>query len=322
MTPTEGFDPEFLDRYLAWERTREWGLERQSADTSSTHPRAMRTLVRRDSGVRAASTSNVSLTYLAPHTAIDVPRCLDGVVLEDDDCVLLKNQDAAVENGVWRVEWSGSDGGAGMWSRRDLDPSNDPVRVLDGVVNAGSSWVDGRQVVGEPAGPRWPRHPRHRCSCGATFAAEADRDRHCLRVLLEPGVTVVSMDGNGPGELVAIEEGRATIRSLPGFRHRLWHSDADRVEPIHWAAIDLVRVRDRPRYWRRWRRMEKRRREHQPDRVTVSTRHPAPPPPDAALHGVSCSCNSCLWLPGPGGHLRTPGHLVAPSPPSPGWESH
>jgi hypothetical protein len=83
--------------------------------------------------VRAASTANVSLA--APGTT------LDGVTLVANDRVLLKNQTAPAENGVY--VWTAS--GSALTRALDIDTSAEfnsaTVSVMEGTVNANTMWV-------------------------------------------------------------------------------------------------------------------------------------------------------------------------------------
>lgn len=82
---------------------------------------------------RAASTANVTIS--SPGASID------GVTLSTNDRVLLKNQTTASENGVYVFNGSSS----AMTRATDMDASaefnNATVSVLDGTVNAQTSWT-------------------------------------------------------------------------------------------------------------------------------------------------------------------------------------
>jgi len=87
---------------------------------------------------RAGTTAAITLSGL---------QTVDGVVLAAGDRVLVKNQSAAVDNGIWIVQ-------TGTWSRApDFDGSFDivggtSVKVNLGTINAASLWeVDGDGVI-------------------------------------------------------------------------------------------------------------------------------------------------------------------------------
>jgi hypothetical protein len=80
--------------------------------------------------VRVASTANVALTGLV---------AIDGVTLVANDRILLKNQTAPAENGIWVAA-------SGAWARgadaaAAADLLNAAVFVSEGTVNADTAWV-------------------------------------------------------------------------------------------------------------------------------------------------------------------------------------
>lgn len=97
--------------------------------------------------VRVASTENVSVA--------SAPASIDGVTLVSGEYVLLKNQTAAAENGVWRFNGSGS----ALTRHADLDAGAEFVNghlvaVDEGTVNADTLWkltTDGTITVGTTA---------------------------------------------------------------------------------------------------------------------------------------------------------------------------
>ncbi|MEY3400803.1 MAG: hypothetical protein RLZZ86_406 [Cyanobacteriota bacterium] len=102
--------------------------------------------------VRAASTANVTATYVATggtsargqFTA--APNTLDGVTLVAGNRILLKNQTTAAQNGIWVVTTAGT-GVNGVWDRAaDFDSdaevtANAAMFVAEGTTNADSAWV-------------------------------------------------------------------------------------------------------------------------------------------------------------------------------------
>ncbi len=85
--------------------------------------------------VRAASTQNVTLA-----TGVENGDTLDGVVLATGDHILLKNQTAGAENGIYTVAASGA-----PTRRADADGAGDFVQgtvvlVSSGTANAGTTW--------------------------------------------------------------------------------------------------------------------------------------------------------------------------------------
>lgn len=88
--------------------------------------------------VIAATTANVTLTGGAPNT-------VDGVTLAANDRVLVKNQTAPAENGIYRVATLGT-GADGTWTRvtgadTAADIAGATVSVDRGTVNAGQIWT-------------------------------------------------------------------------------------------------------------------------------------------------------------------------------------
>jgi hypothetical protein len=101
--------------------------------------------------VRAASTANLTVTYTATGgesargQITAAPLALDGLTLAAGDRILLKNQGAAAQNGIWTVTTPGT-GVTGVWDRAaDWDADGEVtggtwVRVTAGLQSAGSIW--------------------------------------------------------------------------------------------------------------------------------------------------------------------------------------
>ena len=99
--------------------------------------------------VRAASTGNVVATYdpvnglLGTGSLTGAPASIDGVLLVDDDRVLLKDQADAEENGILRVV----DSGTGYWVRApDFDEDHKVTQgartaAVEGTVNSETYWL-------------------------------------------------------------------------------------------------------------------------------------------------------------------------------------
>lgn len=102
--------------------------------------------------VRAASTAAVTVTYSATGGTSTrgqitaAPNTLDGVTLAASDRILLKNQAAGAQNGIWVVSTLGT-GANGVWDRAsDFDTDTEVTAgaftfVEEGTVNADSGWV-------------------------------------------------------------------------------------------------------------------------------------------------------------------------------------
>lgn len=102
--------------------------------------------------VRAASTANVTVTYTATGGTSTrgqitaAPNTLDGVTLAVNDRILLKNQTAGAQNGIWVVSTVGT-GANGVWDRAtDYDQDAEVTAgafcfVEEGTTNADTGWV-------------------------------------------------------------------------------------------------------------------------------------------------------------------------------------
>lgn len=102
--------------------------------------------------VRAASTANVTVTYTATAGASGrgqitaAPNTLDGVTLVAGDRILLKDQTAPAQNGIWVVTTLGT-GANGVWDRApDFDSDAEVTAgafmwVTEGTTNADSGWT-------------------------------------------------------------------------------------------------------------------------------------------------------------------------------------
>lgn len=102
--------------------------------------------------VRAASTVNVAVTYTATGGVSTrgqitaAPQILDGVNLAAGNRILLKNQTAGAQNGIWVVTTLGS-GANGVWDRAadfntDAEVTSGAFTfVEEGTVNSTSGWV-------------------------------------------------------------------------------------------------------------------------------------------------------------------------------------
>lgn len=116
--------------------------------------------------VRVASTTNISGSYNATGGTsgrgqlTSMPNAVDGVSLAGTNRVLLKNQTAPEENGIWVVSTLGS-GSNGVWDRADDFDSDDEVTdgtfvfVGEGSANAATQWLlttDEAIVVGGSSG--------------------------------------------------------------------------------------------------------------------------------------------------------------------------
>ena len=96
---------------------------------------------------RVGSTANVSVTYTATNGALArgqitaAPTTLDGITLVNGNRILLKNQTAPAQNGIWSVTSSGT------WDRAtDFDQDAEVtagafVFVEEGTINADTGWV-------------------------------------------------------------------------------------------------------------------------------------------------------------------------------------
>lgn len=101
---------------------------------------------------RAASIATVTVTYNATGGTsargqiTAAPNTLDGVSLAANDRILLKDQTAGAQNGIWVVSTLGT-GANGVWDRAtdwdaDADVSSGAFTfVMEGTVNADSGWV-------------------------------------------------------------------------------------------------------------------------------------------------------------------------------------
>lgn len=116
--------------------------------------------------VRAASVSNVSVTYSATGGTSTrgqitaAPNTLDGVSLASDDRILLKDQSTGAQNGIWVVTTLGT-GSNGVWDRAtdfDSDAEVTPgsfTFIEEGTANADSGWVltnNGSITIGGASG--------------------------------------------------------------------------------------------------------------------------------------------------------------------------
>jgi hypothetical protein len=102
--------------------------------------------------VRLASTGNISITYNATGGTSSrgqitaAPNTLDGVNLAAGDRILLKDQSAGAQNGIWVVTTLGT-GANGVWDRAtDFDSDTEVTAgaftfVTEGATNADSGWV-------------------------------------------------------------------------------------------------------------------------------------------------------------------------------------
>jgi hypothetical protein len=102
--------------------------------------------------VRLASTATVTVTYTAAGGTSTrgqitaAPNTLDGITLVANDRILLKDQTAGAQNGIWVVTTLGT-GANGVWDRAtdfDADAKVTPgayVWVEDGTTNLDSAWV-------------------------------------------------------------------------------------------------------------------------------------------------------------------------------------
>ena len=102
--------------------------------------------------VRLASTATVTVTYTqAGGTSTRgqitaAPNTLDGISLAAGDRILLKNQTAGAQNGIWVVSTLGT-GADGVWDRAtDFDQDAEVTAgafafVAEGTVNSDSGWV-------------------------------------------------------------------------------------------------------------------------------------------------------------------------------------
>lgn len=102
--------------------------------------------------VRAGSTANVAGSYAATGGTSSrgqltgMPNAVDGVTLAGSDRVLLKDQTAGAENGIWVVSTLGT-GANGVWDRAsDFDADAEVTAgaytfVEEGTTNADSGWV-------------------------------------------------------------------------------------------------------------------------------------------------------------------------------------
>jgi hypothetical protein len=83
--------------------------------------------------VVAATTADITIA-----TALNAADTLDGVTLAAGDRVLVKDQSAAAENGIYVVD-------ATPYRAEDMDEDDEvvgaAVRVIGGTVNAGTTWV-------------------------------------------------------------------------------------------------------------------------------------------------------------------------------------
>jgi hypothetical protein len=116
------------DDYLWITSTAEKVVE-ETAETTTTywhHPLSRRKALQ--ATARAATTEAINLD----ESTVSV----DGVVLDDNDVVLVKNQADPLENGLWKVSTSQG------WERHASDPSADDVfvDVAEGNTLAGSRW--------------------------------------------------------------------------------------------------------------------------------------------------------------------------------------
>ncbi len=101
--------------------------------------------------VRAASTAAVAVSYNATGGAsgrgqmTSAPLVLDGLTLAAGDRILLKNQGAGAQNGIWEVSTPGA-GTTGIWDRAaDWDADGEVsggtwIRVESGTANTGTVW--------------------------------------------------------------------------------------------------------------------------------------------------------------------------------------
>jgi hypothetical protein len=102
--------------------------------------------------VRVASTANVTVTYNATGGTSTrgqitaAPNALDGVTLAANDRILLKNQTAGAQNGIWVVTTLGT-GANGVWDRAtDFDQDAEVTAgaftfIEEGTTNTDSGWV-------------------------------------------------------------------------------------------------------------------------------------------------------------------------------------
>lgn len=102
--------------------------------------------------VRLASTGNVTVTYTATGGTstrgqiTSAPNALDGINLAAGDRILLKDQTAGAQNGIWVVTTLGT-GASGVWDRADDFNADAEVTsgaftfVSEGTTNADSGWV-------------------------------------------------------------------------------------------------------------------------------------------------------------------------------------
>jgi phage-related tail fiber protein len=89
-----------------------------------------------------------------------MPNTIDGVTLAANDRVLLKDQSAGAQNGIWVVSTLGT-GANGVWDRatdfdQDIEVTSSAFTfVSEGTVNADSGWVlttDGVITIGGASG--------------------------------------------------------------------------------------------------------------------------------------------------------------------------
>jgi hypothetical protein len=131
------------------------GLADPVADTDAANKRyvdAARSGLDVKQSVRAASTASVTVTYNATAGTsargqiTAAPNTLDGVTLAANDRILLKNQAAPAQNGIYVVSTLGT-GSNGVWDRAtDFDSDAEVtagafVFIEEGTANADSGWV-------------------------------------------------------------------------------------------------------------------------------------------------------------------------------------
>lgn len=101
--------------------------------------------------VRAASTANLTLTYNATSGAsgrgqiTGAPKTLDGINLTAGDRILLKDQTAGAQNGIWTVTTVGT-GANGVWDRatdfdRDAEVTSGAFTFVEEGTQAATGWV-------------------------------------------------------------------------------------------------------------------------------------------------------------------------------------
>lgn len=98
--------------------------------------------------VRAASTANVTVTYNATGGTSTrgqitaAPNTLDGVTLAANDRILLKNQTAGAQNGIWVVSTLGT-GANGIWDRAtDFDQDAEVTAGAFTFIEEGTTLTD------------------------------------------------------------------------------------------------------------------------------------------------------------------------------------